>query len=117
MSDKKYIEQQLEKEHYALRRKFEYCSPILTIQKTMKMVLARIAMKRKLRYVKLLYWSLNRWRIRKKLERFIMKMGLTRDKLFKIGKARLIQREYRKHVKYLKFRDMIVQRLQTNYRM
>ena len=83
----------------------------------MKMVLTRSAIKRKKRYVKLLYWSLNRWRIRKKFERFIMKLGLTREKLFKMGKARVIQTEWKKHMKYIKFRDMVVQRIQTNYRM
>ena len=83
----------------------------------MKMVLARSALKKKLRYVKLLYWSLNRWRIRRKLERFIKKLGLTRDTLMKCGRARLIQAEWKRHIRYIRFRDMIISRLQSNYRM
>jgi len=47
-------------ECFELRNAFERTSPILTIQKTIKMHLGRRLYQRKKRYVKLLYWALNR---------------------------------------------------------
>ena len=82
------VEQQIKQEHYLLRRKFENCSPILTVQKTIKMFLARQRYLRKRRYVKLLYWCLNRWNLRQKLEKIIKNMDLTRASLDLHGKAR-----------------------------
>lgn len=54
------ISQALQREHYALRRKFESCSPIVTIQKNIRMWLAMRAYKRKRIHVKILYWGLRR---------------------------------------------------------
>lgn len=58
------IEQHLELQLYDLRRKFEYSSPILTIQKTAKMFLMRKKYLKKQRLIKLLTWTLNRWYLR-----------------------------------------------------
>ena len=58
------IEQHLELQLYDLRRKFEYSSPILTIQKTAKMFLMRKKYLKKQRLIKLLTWTLNRWYMR-----------------------------------------------------
>jgi hypothetical protein len=59
--DHKTIINHLYQEHYALRRKFEWCSPGLTIAKTIKMFLQRRRYKRKCRMMKLLYFMLGRW--------------------------------------------------------
>ena len=58
------IEQHLELQLYDLRRKFEYSSPILTIQKTVKMFLMRKKYLKKQRLIKLLTWTLSRWYMR-----------------------------------------------------
>lgn len=65
------IVQHLESQLYDLRRKFEWCSPILTIQKTAKRCIYRKRFLKKKIMTKLLVWSLNRWNLRLNLERFM----------------------------------------------
>lgn len=83
----------------------------------MKMVLARSAIKRKKRYVKLLYWILNRWRVRMKFQKFMKKLKLTREQLRKCGKARYIQKHWRNFKSYVALKGSVISRLQCNYRM
>ena len=83
----------------------------------MRMYLARRKYKRKLRHVKLLFWSLNRWNLRQKLDRLIANIDLNRNLLNYHGKARVIQKRWKLHVLYIKFRDIVVNRMQSNYRM
>ena len=81
------------------------------------MFLAKLKYKRKMRRIKLLYWCLNRWNLRQKLDKFMSQMELTRPILFYHGKARQIQKRWKLHVWYIRFRDMVVRRMQSNYRM
>jgi hypothetical protein len=76
-SKRKGIEQHIELQLYDLRRKFEYCSPILTIQKTAKMFIYRKKFLRKRRMIKLLNWSLNRWNLRGHFLHLMKGLGLT----------------------------------------
>ena len=46
---------------YSLRRKFERCSPVLAIQKTIKMFVWRKKYFKKKKMTALLVWALNRW--------------------------------------------------------
>lgn len=84
------INQHLNRETYDLRRRFEYCSPILTIQKTVKMFLARKKYLRKRRATKIVAWAVKRWELRSRLEQFMKRLGLTRAWLFNIGRVRKI---------------------------
>lgn len=90
-----FVEKHLEELSYELRRKFEFCSPILTVQKTAKMFIYRKKYLKKRRMAKLLMWSLNRWNLRGHLHHFRKHMGLTASLLNLIGKVRLIQRLFR----------------------
>ena len=60
-----------------LRRKFEWCSPILTIQKTARMFLARKRYLRIRRQMKVMYWALRRMQLRIWLMKLISRQGLT----------------------------------------
>ena len=76
------IEKHLAMQTYALRRKFEWCSPILTIQKTAKMKIYRRKYLRKQRMTKILVWALNRWNKRGHIEYLLKCMKLDRELLF-----------------------------------
>ena len=73
-----------------MRRRFEYCSPILTIQKTVKMFMARKRFKYKKRMIRVMAWGLKRWALRFQVDCWIERIGLTREKLHRIGRVRLI---------------------------
>lgn len=85
-------------EHYALRRKFEWCSPGLTIVKTVKMFLTRKKYKRKRRMMKLLYFMLGRWFKRVLLLRMKLSLGLRDNlRLRRLGKIRYVQKWWKSH--------------------
>ena len=67
---------------YDLRRKFEYCSPILTIQKTVKRWIYRKRYLKKRKLTALCVWGLNRWHKRYWLERMMSGLKLNRELLF-----------------------------------
>jgi len=73
-----------------LRKKFEYCSPILTIQKNLKMFMQRGKYNSKKRHISIMYWALRRYQLRLMLNKLIEKEGLDRDQLRLIGKVRVI---------------------------
>ena len=75
---------------YSLRRKFERCSPVLAIQKTIKMFVWRKKYFKKKKMTALLVWALNRWQLRGHIEFILKKMGLSREFLFMIGRIRYI---------------------------
>lgn len=91
------IKRHFEWEHYLIRRKFEWCSPILTVQKTARMYLARKRYKTIRRQTHILYWALNRMRLRTLLLKFMKKLGLTPQMLKFIGKVRVIQKGWREY--------------------
>jgi hypothetical protein len=86
------MERALKQETYALRRRFEYASPIITIQKTVKGWLGRRLYKAKIGSMPILVNALTRWYTRKKLHDLVTGMGLTRAELYKIGRVRFLQR-------------------------
>ena len=70
------IKNALDLEHYTLNRKFEWCSPALTITKTVRSFLVRKFIKRRQRVVKLLFVMLRKWRLRFVFHKFMRKIGL-----------------------------------------
>ena len=83
-------------EAYALRRKFEFCSPVLTIQKTIRMFIARKSYIYKRSMIRIMAWALKRWALRHEVETWVEKIGLSRQWLHNIGRVRFIQRTWRK---------------------
>ena len=75
---------------YDLRRKFEYCSPILTIQKTVKRWIYRKRYIRKRKLTALLAWGINRWHYRFWIEKYLKGCNLTREELYRIGRIRFV---------------------------
>lgn len=100
-----------------MRRKFEYSSPVVTIQKTGRMYIKRRLYLRKRALTRLLVWSLNRWYFRGHLEHMMSRMKLTREMLFQIGKVRLIQKHYRGYRKKVNLQQKFALRAQSIYRM
>lgn len=90
------INQHLKAQIYDLRRKFEYCSPILTIQKTVRRFIYRKRYLRKRKMIVLFTWGVNRWYYRYWVERMLKNMDLTRELLYQLGRVRFIQKEFRK---------------------
>ena len=106
------------REHYALRRKFEWCSPALTITKNVRMHVTRKRYKRKLRIMKLLYFMLNRWRKRFLMIKIRKKLGLgDLDMLKKIGAKRRIWSAFLDYKRCKRIKLFVALRLQSNYRM
>jgi len=116
-SERVGIEKHLELQLYELRRKFEYSSPILTIQKTAKMFLKRKIYLKKQRLIRLLTWTLNRWYMRSIMLKMLSGLGLNKSLLYMIGKIRFIQKHYR----IFKLRKEVSKRIairgQTIFRM
>ena len=88
--DYQVITRQLQEEHYMLRRRFEYCSPILTIQKTVKAWLVRKRYRSKLILLPKLFNNLFTWYKRYNLVRMMRGLNLTPERLYKIGKVRFL---------------------------
>jgi len=65
------IEAALKREVYELRRAFERTSPILSIQKTIRMYVTRKLYHLKRAHVKILYWAFRRQLKRTVFEKFI----------------------------------------------
>ena len=102
---------------YSLRRKFERCSPVLAIQKTIKMFVSRKKYFKKKKMTALLVWALNRWQLRGHIEFILKKMGLSREFLFMIGRIRYIQHSWRFLWKCWKLGERFAYRAQSIYRM
>jgi hypothetical protein len=94
--DKSSITYQLQEEHYLLRRRFEYCSPILTIQKSVKAWLVARRYRAKLKLLPKLLTHLFTWYKRYNLVRMMRGLNLTPERLFKIGKVRFLQRLFKR---------------------
>ena len=81
-TDREGIEKHLKLQLYDLRRRFEYCSPILTMQKICKRFLVRKRYLKKQRLTRLLVWSLNRWYKRSIIADLLRGTNLSRDLLY-----------------------------------
>ena len=111
------INQHLKAQIYDLRRKFEYCSPILTIQKTVRRFIYRKRYLRKRKMIVLFTWGINRWHYRYWVERMLKNMDLTRELLYQLGRVRFIQKEFRKLLKKWRLQERISMRAQSIFRM
>ena len=87
---RKDILEHLKKQNYDIRRKFEYCSPIVTMQKTIKAYLMKKKYAKKKKLTTLLVWGLNRWNMRRHMEALKRGLGLTPSLLHVIGTVRRI---------------------------
>lgn len=116
-TDSSHIHRHLDREFYDLRRRFEYCSPILTQQKMIRMFLTRKKYKAKRKMIKIMAWAIKRWTLRSHLEAYIAGIGLTRLQLYSIGRVRLIQRSWRDYIKRIHLKEWVLNRLQTLFRM
>ena len=90
----------LAQESYDLRRKCENHSPVLTIQKTLRMHLQKRKFKTLKRHVKIMFWVLRRWHKRLRFFKCIAyhkkkRRVTTREELRICGAARKIQKEWR----------------------
>lgn len=108
------------REHYALRRKFEWCSPALTITKNVRMYVTKKRYQRKRRVMKILYFMMNRWRKRVQLIKLRTKLGFgpkELDTLRRIGAKRRIWNAWLEYKRCKRIKLFVALRLQSNYRM
>lgn len=118
----KNITSSLKREIFELRNTFERTSPVLTIQKQIKMYLTRKLYKLKRRLMKILYWAFNRQLKRIYYNKMIAyhkqkKRVTTRMELKICGAVRRIQNFWRHwyRAKLIRFKYSIL--LQSLYRM
>mgnify|MGYP006907020171 CR=1 FL=1 len=76
--DADIIERIIYEEHYALRRRYEYCSPVVTIQKNVRMLVHMKLYWRKKVQLKILFWAANRYYKRYNFLHILKKMQVDR---------------------------------------